>query len=116
MFNPPFESKLVCYSFDYGNRSVLKEPLKKLLNKYNEQVLGVMPFVNNNPYLLEFYIIFDCEKVVKKGIIALSLSGKSLYASNTYLHDWEPISRKFVVNRVKNNRIYTHHHAFITQK
>jgi len=31
MFKPPFESKLICYSFDYGNRSVLKEPLRKLL-------------------------------------------------------------------------------------
>jgi len=62
MLKPPLDSKIVCYSFDYGNRTILKEPLRKLLQRYDEQVLGVMPFVNNNPYLLEFYIIFDCEK------------------------------------------------------
>ncbi len=51
--------------------------------------------------------LFNGEKIVKKGIIALSLSGQSLYASNAYLHDWEPISRKFIVNKVENNRVYT---------
>ncbi len=51
--------------------------------------------------------LFDGQKIVKNGIIALSLSGKSLHASNMYLHDWEPISRKFIVNKVKNNRVYT---------
>ncbi len=50
--------------------------------------------------------IFDEKKVVQKGIIAVALSGKDLEASNSYIHDWEPISRKFVVNEVDNNRIY----------
>jgi hypothetical protein len=82
MYKPPFESKLLCYSFDYGNRSIIKEPLRKLLDKYNEQILGVMPFVNNNPYLLEFYIIFDCEKdeiidYIKKNIAPLALKEHS---------------------------------------
>lgn len=51
--------------------------------------------------------LFDSESIVKNGIIAVALSGEQLHASNYYLHDWEPISRKFRVNKVKNNRVYT---------
>ncbi len=51
--------------------------------------------------------LFDAHKIVKKGIMAIALSGKSLHASNTYVHDWEPISRKFIVDKVEKNRIYT---------
>lgn len=50
--------------------------------------------------------LFDSEKIVKEGIIAISLSGDSLQAFNYYLHDWEPISRKFRVDEVENNRVY----------
>jgi len=51
--------------------------------------------------------LFDSESIVKNGIIAVALSGEQLHASNYYLHDWEPISRKFRVDKVKNNRVYT---------
>jgi len=49
--------------------------------------------------------VFDSQKIVTKGIIALSLNGSSLHASNHYIHDWEPISRKFRVNVAVENRV-----------
>jgi signal transduction histidine kinase len=53
----------------------------------------------------ESSFVFDAQKVATKGIIALSLSGESLSASNHYLHDWEPISRKFKVDVSAKNRV-----------
>ncbi len=50
--------------------------------------------------------VFDGKKVLKEGIVAISLSGKKLQVSNHYWHDWEPISRMFKVNKVHENRIY----------
>jgi signal transduction histidine kinase len=49
--------------------------------------------------------VFDSQQITSHGIIALSISGKSLYASNHYVHDWEPISRKFRVNAAVANRV-----------
>ncbi len=49
--------------------------------------------------------VFDGQKIATRGIIALSLSGESLYASNHYVHDWEPISRKFKVDVAVGNRV-----------
>ena len=105
MFNPPFESKLICYSFDYGNRSILKEPLRKLLNKYDEQVLGVMPFVNNNPYLLEFYIIFDCEKdeivdYIKENIAPFAIKEHS------------ELTIRYLLEQLGNRRFNVKNHIF----
>lgn len=51
----------ICYQCDYGDREKLKEPIRDLVTKYPPQVLGVIPFVNNNPYQLEFYLIIEFE-------------------------------------------------------
>lgn len=51
----------ICYQCDYGDREKLREPIRNLVTKYSPQVLGVMPFVNNNPYQLEFYLIVEFE-------------------------------------------------------
>jgi len=105
MFNPPFESKLICYSFDYGNRSILKDPLRKLLEKYNNQVLGVIPFVNNNPYLLEFYIIFDCEKdeivdYIKENIASFAIKEHS------------ELTIRYLLEQLGNRRFNVKNHIF----
>ena len=49
--------------------------------------------------------IFDRHKVINNGILAIALSGESLIASNHYIHDWEPISKEFKVNKVENCRV-----------
>ncbi len=51
----------ICYQCDYGDRKKLREPIRHLVTKYCPQVLGVMPFVNNNPYQLEFYLVVEFE-------------------------------------------------------
>jgi len=105
MFEPPFKSKLVCYSFDYGNRSILKEPLRKLLTKYDNQILGVMPFVNNNPYLLEFYIVFDCEKdkiidYIKEHIKPFAIKEHS------------ELTVRYLLEQLRNKRFNTLNHIY----
>jgi len=47
--------------------------------------------------------VFDSEMILEEGILAIAFSGESLRASNHYIHDWEPISRKFRVDAVDNN-------------
>jgi nitrogen-specific signal transduction histidine kinase len=49
--------------------------------------------------------VFDSNNISSKGVVAISISGKELYASNHYIHDWEPISRKFRVDKVEDNRV-----------
>jgi len=56
------ELQKICYKCDYGDREKLKEPIRKLVTTYSHVDLGVLPFVNNNPYQLEFYIIVEFEK------------------------------------------------------
>lgn len=51
----------ICYQCDYGDREKLREPIRALVTKYSSQILGVMPFVNNNPYQLEFYLVLEFE-------------------------------------------------------
>ncbi|MCT7614880.1 toll/interleukin-1 receptor domain-containing protein [Aliarcobacter butzleri] len=52
----------ICYQCDYGNREKLKEPIRELVTKYSNVDLGILPFVNNNIYQLEFYLIIEFEK------------------------------------------------------
>jgi hypothetical protein len=52
----------ICYQCDYGDRTKLKEPIRELTTNYSHVDLGIIPFVNNNPYQLEFYIIVEFEK------------------------------------------------------
>ena len=42
--------------------------------------------------------VFNSTEVLDRGLIAVTLSSDALLASQHYLHDWEPISRKFKVN------------------
>ena len=51
--------------------------------------------------------VFNDTQISNAGVIAVILSGEKLQASNAYSHDWEPISRRFQVNKVEDNRVYT---------
>lgn len=59
----------ICYQCDYGDREKLREPIRELVAKYSSQVLGVMPFVNNNPYQLEFYLVIEFEDELIEGYV-----------------------------------------------
>jgi signal transduction histidine kinase len=39
------------------------------------------------------------------GVVALCLGGENLQASHYHHHDWEPVSRKFVVDKVAKNKL-----------
>lgn len=80
----------ICYQCDYGDRDKLKEPIRDLVTKYSPQVLGVMPFVNNNPYQLEFYLIIEfeveeIEEYVRKNIEPLCIKKLSSVSLNYLL-------------------------------
>jgi signal transduction histidine kinase len=51
--------------------------------------------------------VFDYENISDDAIIAVSLSGKRLNASNRYTSEWEPVGREFKITKSKDNRIYT---------
>jgi len=72
-------------------------------DKKGEFVLSGALAADNGTFKSAF--VFDGEKIYKEGIVAVALSGDSLYASNYFVHDWEPVSRKFTVNKVKNSRL-----------
>jgi hypothetical protein len=44
----------ICYQCDYGDRTKLQGPIRKLVTKYSHKDLGVIPFVNNNPYQVTY--------------------------------------------------------------
>jgi signal transduction histidine kinase len=50
--------------------------------------------------------VFDSETISSLGVIAVSIGGDHLHATNHYIHDWEPISRKFRVDKVEDNRVF----------
>ncbi|MDK2806331.1 toll/interleukin-1 receptor domain-containing protein [Thermoanaerobacterium thermosaccharolyticum] len=48
------------FECDYGDRTPIKEQLKKLLDKFNASTMPMCSiFINNNPYSLEFYIVLN---------------------------------------------------------
>lgn len=77
----------ICYQCDYGDRGKLREPIRNLVSKFSPEILGVMPFVNNNPYQLEFYLIIEFEKeeiedYVRKNIEPLCIKELSSVSFN----------------------------------
>ncbi len=51
--------------------------------------------------------IFDGQQISKNGIVAVSLNGEKLNASNRYTSEWEPVGRSFKITKSKKNRIFT---------
>ncbi len=51
--------------------------------------------------------VFDSKTVSKDAIVAVSLSGKKLRATNRYTSEWEPVGRSFKITKSKGNRIFT---------
>ena len=50
-------------------------------------------------------VVFLGSNISESGVIAISLSGDNLIANNNYTHNWEPISRDFVVDSSKGNHL-----------
>jgi hypothetical protein len=77
----------ICYQCDYGDREKLREPIRDLVTKYSPQDLAVIPFVNNNPYQFEFYLIieFEIESIegyIRKNIESLCIKKLSSVSLN----------------------------------
>jgi signal transduction histidine kinase/small ligand-binding sensory domain FIST len=51
--------------------------------------------------------VFNGTQISKNGIVAVSLNGDRLTASNRYTSEWEPVGRSFKITKSKNNRIFT---------
>jgi signal transduction histidine kinase len=49
--------------------------------------------------------VFSNDGIIEDGYVAVSLSGDSLIANNYFRHDWEPISREFVVTKSSQNNL-----------
>jgi signal transduction histidine kinase len=49
--------------------------------------------------------LFSNDGIIDDGYVAISLSGDSLIANNYFRHDWEPISREFVVTKSSQNNL-----------
>ncbi len=52
-------------------------------------------------------LVFSGKKIYENGIVAVSLNGDKLSATNRYTSQWEPIGREFKITKSKNNRVYT---------
>jgi signal transduction histidine kinase len=52
-------------------------------------------------------LVFDKKNISSCGIVAVSLSGKKLRASNRYTSEWEPVGREFKITKSKGNRVFT---------
>ena len=51
--------------------------------------------------------VFNYTHISKNGIVAVSLNGEKLTASNRYTSEWEPVGRSFKITKSKKNRIFT---------
>ncbi len=51
--------------------------------------------------------VFNCSQISHNGIVAVSLNGENLKASNRYTSEWEPVGRSFKITKSKNNRVFT---------
>ncbi len=51
--------------------------------------------------------IFDGDSFYQDAVIAVSLNGKELKASNYYTSKWEPVGREFKITSSKGGRIFT---------
>jgi signal transduction histidine kinase len=52
-------------------------------------------------------VVFDHDTVSGDAIVAVSLNGSKLNASNRYTSEWEPVGREFKITKSKENRILT---------
>ncbi len=52
-------------------------------------------------------LVFSNKKIYENGIVAVSLNGKELTATNRYTSQWEPVGREFKITKSKDNRVFT---------
>jgi PAS domain S-box-containing protein len=57
-------------------------------------------------FKLKNTFIFLNQKIYNRGSIAISFSGKKLYASNEYNLNWTPIGKEFTITSAKENKVY----------
>ena len=55
---------------------------------------------------LEKTYVFNKEKIISDGIIAVSLNGDALNVATSYTFDWMPIGKEMVVSKAVKNRVY----------
>ena len=58
-------------------------------------------------FKLKKTFVFHNEKLYNQGTIAVSFSGKNLFADNKYNLNWTPIGKEFTITSSKANKLYT---------
>ncbi len=51
--------------------------------------------------------IFHQKRISKNGVVAITLNGAKLRASNRQTSQWEPVGREFKITKSKNSRVFT---------
>ncbi|MBL0721578.1 MAG: FIST C-terminal domain-containing protein [Sulfurovum sp.] len=52
-------------------------------------------------------MIFTKDTIIKKGAVAVSLSGSSLYIHRDHSFNWQPIGKELIITKAKDNIIYS---------
>ncbi|WP_297441148.1 FIST N-terminal domain-containing protein [Sulfurimonas sp.] len=75
------------------------------IHKQNPELVVAGGLAGDN-FRLKNTFIFLNQKIYTQGSVAVSFSGKKLFASNEYNLNWAPIGKEFTISSVKNNKIY----------
>ena len=75
------------------------------INKANPKLIIAGGLAADNFQLKNTFIFFN-QKIYNRGSVAVSFSGKKLFAANKYNLNWTPIGKEFTVTSAKANAIY----------
>jgi PAS domain S-box-containing protein len=77
----------------------------KGIKEFNPKLLISGGLAGDNFKLKKTFIIYN-NKVLNKGTVALSFSGKNLYANNNYNLNWTPIGKSFTITHSEGNIVH----------
>lgn len=81
------------------------EGLIKGIKEFNPKLLISGGLAGDNFELKNTYIIYK-DKILKRGTIAVSFSGKNLYANNNYNLNWAPIGKSFTITHAEGSVVH----------
>jgi len=74
-------------------------------NEYKKDLIISGGLAGDNFNLKETFIIFDT-KIYTTGSLAVSFSGKKLFADNKYTLSWHPIGKEMYITKVDGTKVY----------
>ena len=81
------------------------EGLIKGIKEFNPKLLISGGLAGDNFELKNTYIFYK-DKILKSGTVAVSFSGKNLYANNNYNLNWAPIGKSFTITQAEGSLIH----------